>query len=197
MTCKFLNFALAGYVIATSAVQAANGSSSELWVGIRLSGWTQLITRGQGCSNSKRQDEDTSDGNWPGMRSWELNSEAGSWAAILQSLAQEAAWSSFYSAWLTHEKWFHRLLASWHFTLPCCWFFCFSLRLYTGVWGGGICVPSCRLVCSGLLVYITLSSFSPDHVWGPSSSFHRMFRVRFCLTVALVVLWWEPSRVRR
>lgn len=30
MTCKFLNFALAGYVIATSAVQAADGTSSEL-----------------------------------------------------------------------------------------------------------------------------------------------------------------------
>lgn len=30
MTCKFLNFALAGYVIATSAMKAADGTSSEL-----------------------------------------------------------------------------------------------------------------------------------------------------------------------
>lgn len=30
MTCKFLNFTLAGYVIATSAVQAADGTSFEL-----------------------------------------------------------------------------------------------------------------------------------------------------------------------
>lgn len=143
MTCKFLNFALAGYVIATSAVQAADGTSSELWVGIRLSGWTQLITRGQGHSYSKRQDEDTSDENWLGMRSWELNSEAVSWAAILQNLAEEAAWSSFYSSVAHTWEMVSSITGLWYLALPCGWLLCFfssiqglgtSVSHHAGLW---------------------------------------------------------------